>query len=611
MLIRGQILDIPNRRIFPGVIEVTDGKITAIREDQSVTESGYLCPGFIDAHVHIESSMLTPPEFARIAVIHGTTGTVSDPHEIANVLGLEGVRYMQKLAEQTPMKIHLGIPSCVPATNFETAGATLGPAEIEELCRDESLVYLSEMMNFPGVIHRDPVVMEKLAIAKRYGKRIDGHAPGLRGEELKAYVSAGIETDHECFQIDEAREKLALGQKILIREGSAAKNFEELWPLLAEHPDSCMLCSDDKHPDDLIEGHINQLCARAVAHGVPLFDVLQAACVNPATHYGLRCGLLRPGDAADFVRLHDLVGFRVMETWIDGVCVARNGAPLLPKSRSPRANKFCVSAKKAEDFVIAVPGDGSGPLGQRALPKVDGTDGRDGWPQPSATDQGADGRGTDSQGTDGQGTDGQGTDGQGTDGHRPPLHACKVRVIEALDGQIVTGGGEAEAEVKDGCVLADASRDLLKIAVVNRYANTAPAVAFVRGVGLKHGAMASSVAHDCHNIVAVGASDEDLARAVNLLIANEGGISVVGPDGLEDVLPLPVAGLMSDGYAEDAAAGYARITAQAKALGSGLHAPYMTLSFLALLVIPALKLSDLGLFDGRKFEFVPVVDAAL
>ncbi len=559
MQLRGQILDIPNQRIFPGVIEVADGKIVAVREDETVTEPGYLCPGFIDAHVHIESSMLTPPEFARIAVIHGTTGTVSDPHEIANVLGLEGVRYMQRLAAQTPMKIHFGIPSCVPATTFETAGATLGPAEVEELCRDESLVYLSEMMNFPGVIHRDPAVMEKLALAKRYGKRIDGHAPGLRGDELKAYVSAGIETDHECFRIDEAREKLALGQKILIREGSAAKNFEELWPLLSEHPASCMLCSDDKHPDDLLEGHINQLCARAVAHGVPLFNVLRAACLNPVEHYGLRCGLLRPGDPADVVRLHDLVGFRVMETWIDGVCVARDGTSLLPKSRSPRVNKFQVAAKQAGDFAVMATGDGSA---------------------------------------------------EGTDGQRPPLHICTVRVIEALDGQIVTGAGEAEAAVQDGCVLADPSRDLLKIAVVNRYSDTPPAVAFVRGVGLKHGAIASSVAHDCHNIVAVGTSDQDLARAVNVLIANEGGISVVGQDGVEDVLPLPVAGLMSDGYAEDAAAGYARLTAQAKSLGSGLHAPYMTLSFLALLVIPALKLSDLGLFDGRKFEFVPVVGRA-
>ena len=542
MLLRGQIIDIPNQRIFPGAIEITDGKIAAVREDNTVTEPGYLCPGFIDAHVHIESSMLTPPEFARIAVIHGTVGTVSDPHEIANVLGLEGVRYMQKLAAQTPCKIHFGIPSCVPATNFETAGATLGPDAIEELCRDESLVYLSEMMNFPGVIHRDPEVMQKIEIAKKYGKRIDGHAPGLRGEDLKKYVSAGIETDHECFQIDEAREKLALGQKILIREGSAAKNFEELWPLLNEAPQSCMLCSDDKHPDDLMEGHINQLCARAIAHSVPLFHVLRAACLNPVEHYGLRCGLLRPGDPADLIRLHDLVSFKVMETWIDGPCVARGGQSLLPKSKSPRANKFFALPKTPSDFSIPARQDNS-----------------------------------------------------------------TIRVIEALDGQIVTGAGEAEPLIHNGYIVADPSRDILKITVANRYAAAPPAVAFVRGVGLKHGAIASSVAHDCHNIVAVGTSDENLARVVNLVIKNEGGIAVVGPDGIEDILPLPVAGLMSDGYAEDAAAGYARLTEIAKSLGSPLHAPYMTLSFLALLVIPALKLSDLGLFDGTKFEFVPVL----
>ncbi len=541
---RGQIIDLEQSRIYPGVIEATDGRISAVREDGSVTEQGYLCPGFVDAHVHIESSMLTPPEFARIAVIHGTVGTVSDPHEIANVLGLEGVRYMQRLAATTPCKIHFGIPSCVPATNFETAGAVMGPDAIEELCRDASLLYLSEMMNFPGVIHRDPVVMEKLAIAKRHGKRIDGHAPGLRGPDLAAYVGAGIETDHECFQIDEAREKLALGQKILIREGSAAKNFEELWPLLGEHPESCMLCSDDKHPDDLLEGHINTLCARAVAHGVPLFDVLRAACANPVLHYGLRCGLLRPGDPADFIRLHDLVSFRVMETWIDGVCVARDGASLLPKTNSPRANQFHASAKSPADFRIL-------------------SDAPDGT-------------------------------------------KVRIRVIEAIDGQIVTGAGEAEVEVRDGALAPDPAHDLLKIAVVNRYRDAAPAVAFVRGTGLRQGALASTVAHDCHNIVAVGASDEDLARAVNLLVANQGGISLAGPDGLEDVLPLPVAGLMSDGHAEDAAAGYARLTARAKDLGCRLHAPYMSLSFLALLVIPALKLSDLGLFDGTKFSFVPV-----
>ena len=543
MLFHGQIVDIPNQRIFPGVLEVSNGKIVAVREDASVTDTGFICPGFVDAHVHIESSMLTPPEFARIAVIHGTVGTVSDPHEIANVLGVEGVRYMQQLAGQTPCKIHFGIPSCVPATSFETAGAPLGTGAVEELCRDESLIYLSEVMNFPGVIHRDPVVLEKIAIAKKYGKHIDGHAPGLRGEDLRKYIAAGIETDHECFQIGEAREKLALGQKILIREGSAAKNFEELWPLLVESPESCMLCSDDKHPDDLVEGHINLLCARAVALGVPVFNVLRAACVNPVEHYGLRCGLLRPGDPADFIRLRDLADFRVMETWIDGKCVARDGNSLLPKTLSPRVNRFQALPKNPSDFLV-------------------------------------------------------------------PLEHGPLRVIEAIDGQIVTGAGTAEPLARDGFAAADPARDILKIAVVNRYKNAPPAVAFVRGVGLKRGAIASSVAHDCHNIVAVGVSDECLARAVNLIIANSGGVCATDLEGGEDVLPLPVAGLMSDGYAEDVAAGYARLTRAAKQLGSKLHAPYMTLSFLALLVIPALKLSDLGLFDGTNFKFVPLFEGA-
>lgn len=535
---RGKIVDLFRRRIYPGYIEVTGGKILAVREDRSVTEQSYLCPGFVDAHVHIESSMLTPPEFARIAVIHGTVATVSDPHEIANVLGAEGVRYMQKMAGQTPCKIHFGIPSCVPATNFETAGAAMGPEEVAELCADPSLLYLSEMMNFPGVIHRDPEVMRKIEIARQHGKHIDGHAPGLRGPDLEAYVAAGIETDHECFRLEEALEKLALGQKILIREGSAAKNFAELWPLLNEHHDRCMLCSDDKHPDDLMEGHINTLCARAVAKGVQVFNVLRAACLNPVEHYGLRSGLMRPGDPADFIRLHDLIGFKVEETWIDGNCVARAGKSLLPKTRSPRANKFHAIPKTPAEFAVAA------------------------------------GRGT-------------------------------IRVIEALDGQIVTGAGEAEPLIRDGHAMANPAQDVLKIAVVNRYEDAPPAVAFVRGVGLKRGAIASSVAHDCHNIVAVGATDEELAAAVNLLIAKEGGICAVGGE-KEQVLALPVAGLMSDGYAEDVAAGYARLTSQAKQLGSQLHAPFMTLSFLALLVIPALKLSDLGLFDGAKFEFVPV-----
>jgi adenine deaminase len=536
---RGKIVDLFKHKIYPGYIDVKGGQITAVREDHSVTETSYLCPGFTDAHVHIESSMLTPPEFARLAVVHGTVATVSDPHEIANVLGIEGVRYMQKLAEQTPCKIHYGIPSCVPATNFETAGATLGPEAIEELCADPSLVCLSEMMNFPGVIHRDPEVMKKIEIAKRHGKRIDGHAPGLRGEDLKAYVSAGIETDHECFRIDEALEKISLGQKILIREGSAAKNAEELWPLLDKHPDRCMFCSDDKHPDDLMEGQIDRLCARAVAKGAPAFNVLRAACLNPGEHYGLRNGLMRPGDPADFIRLHDLRSFKVEETWIDGKCVAKGGKALLPRTNSPTINNFRTGPKKPEDFAV-------------------------------------------------------------------PAGAGKIRVIEAIDGQIVTGAAEAEAATVDGFAVADVARDILKIAVVNRYEDRPPAVAFVRGVGLKRGAIASSVAHDCHNIVAVGVSDAELARAVNAIIASQGGISVAAGSEEDKVLPLPVAGLMSDGYAEEVAAGYAALTRRAHELGSKLHAPFMTLSFLALLVIPELKLSDQGLFDGATFSLVPV-----
>lgn len=537
---RGKIVDLVHRRIYPGYIEVKNGRITTVREDHSVSERTFLCPGFVDAHVHIESSMLTPPEFARIAVAHGTVATVSDPHEIANVLGIGGVRYMQKSAASTPCKIHFGIPSCVPATKFETAGATMGPDAVEELCADPSLLYLSEMMNFPGVIHGDPEVMKKIEIAKKHGKRIDGHAPGLRGADLQTYVAAGIETDHECFRIDEAREKIGLGQKILIREGSAAKNFQELWPLLDEHPENCMLCSDDKHPDDLIEGHINTLCARAVAKGVSVFNVLRAACLNPVEHYGLRSGTMRPGDPADFVRLHDLTGFKVEETWIDGKCVARGGKSLLPPhTQAERVNNFKAVPKQARDFALSSAG-------------------------------------------------------------------AKVRVIEAVDGQIVTGAGEAETADEGGFAVADPARDLLKIAVVNRYEDRPPAVAFVRGIGLKHGAIASSVAHDCHNIVAVGTSDEDLARAVNLVIASEGGIAVAGGPGGDKVLPLPVAGLMSDSYAEEVAASYADLTRRAQESGSRLHAPFMTLSFLALLVIPELKLSDLGLFDGSKFSFVPV-----
>ncbi len=538
---RGRIIDLHAKRIFPGEIEVRDGLVSAIREiPEAEAGGGFLCPGFIDAHVHIESSMLPPAEFARIAVTHGTTATVSDPHEIANVLGVEGVRAMQRMAADTPCKIHFGIPSCVPATNFETAGASIGPSDIELLCKDPSFLYLAEMMNFPGVVHRDPGVMAKIAIAHRYGKIIDGHAPGLRGEALQTYVAAGISSDHECTTIEEAREKLSLGQKIIIREGSAAKNFEALWPLLIDHPECCMFCSDDKHPDELIDWHINKLCARADALGVPTFHILQAACLNPVNHYNLPCGLLRTGDPADFIRLADLESFNVLETWIHGTCVAENGSSNLPVTRAPVINHFNCREKSAGDFKINAPGGHTG--------------------------------------------------------------ETRIRVIEAIDGSLITRNIEDVLHIDKGIAAADPSRDLLKIAVINRYQDEKPAVAFVRGVGLQEGAIASSVAHDCHNIVAVGCDDESLAAAANLVIRARGGISAVGRGGA-DLLALPIAGLMSDEAAEDVAAGYTRLSRFARGLGSDLHAPYMTLSFLALLVIPSLKLSDKGLFDGETFQF--------
>ncbi len=546
---RGRVVDLAGGRIFHGEIEVADGRIAAVRETSSPAPDavGVLCPGLVDAHVHIESSMLAPAEFARIATVHGTTATVSDPHEIANVLGVEGIQYMRELAATTPCKIHFGIPSCVPATAFETAGAAIDAAAIEALCAGREFIYLAEMMNYPGVVNRDPEVVRKLAAAIRHGMRIDGHAPGLRGDPLRAYVAAGIETDHECADIDEAREKLALGQKILIREGSAARNFDALWPLLLENPADCMFCSDDKHPDDLLAGHINTLCARAVANGVPPLDVLRAACANPVAHYRLPCGLLRIGDPADFIRLADLESFEVLETWIDGRCVAFRGRPLLPVTRAPLANHFVTGTKTPEHFSIPAP------------------------PQASARED------------------------------------VGVRAIVAIDGSIITGAEETRAPIRNGMVIADPRLDLLKITVVNRYLPDAPpAVAMVRGIGLRHGAIASSVAHDCHNIVAVGCDDASLARAVNLVIRERGGISATNGIDDDDVLPLPIAGLMSDAPAEAVAAGYARLTRRAHDLGSPLHAPFMTLSFLALLVIPSLKLGDRGLFDGGAFHFTPL-----
>jgi len=538
--IKAQLVDISSRKIRPAAIEITDGRITGIRDipaSECETE-GFVMPGFVDSHVHVESSMLVPAEFARLAVVHGTVGTVSDPHEIANVCGIEGVRYMIRNGKTVPFKFCFGAPSCVPATVFETAGASINAEQVEALLSLSDIGYLSEMMNFPGVLQQDPEVMQKIAAAKKYNKPVDGHAPGLRGDDARKYIAAGISTDHECFTAEEALDKLNLGMKILVREGSAARNFDALIGLMHDHYGRMMFCSDDKHPDSLAIGHINQLCARAVATGIDVFKVLQAACINPVEHYKMPIGLLRVGDPADYIIVKDLTEFHVLATYIDGELVAENGQTLIQAGKPDIINQFDAEPRIPADFIVPYSGEAT------------------------------------------------------------------IPVIEALDGQLITNRLNLEPTVRDRQIVADPAKDILKIAVINRYHQAPVALAFIRNIGLQHGAIASTVAHDSHNIVAVGADDESLCRAVNLLIEQRGGVSAVGL-GEESVLPLPVAGLMSDrdGYA--VASAYTEIDRMAKdRLGCKVSAPFMTLSFMALLVIPHLKLSDKGLFDGDSFSFV-------
>ncbi|NQV16056.1 adenine deaminase [bacterium] len=539
-ILSGRIVDVLNQRIFPGKIEIVDGKITSVTETP-VSDTRHILPGLIDAHIHIESSMLIPTEFARAAVIHGTVATVSDPHEIANVLGMRGVNFMLENAKQTPFKFYFGAPSCVPATPFETAGASISVKEIKELLDRPEIVSLSEMMNVPGVLNDAPDVIEKLSLAQSAGKVVDGHAPGLRGEAVGKYVGAGITTDHECFTIEEAHEKLALGMQVQIREGSAARNLDDLIPLLDSHYKNCMLCSDDKHPDDLAEGHINKMVKRALDAGIAPLKVLWSASVTPIKTYGLEVGLLQVGDSADLIIVDDLNNFEILETYIDGVCVAQSGTTHLVSQPSDPINHFEAQLQKPEQL--------------RIKPK-----------------------------------------------------SAVIPVIEVIDGQLVTKKFMWTPLLDDkGYIQTDLDTDILKIAVLNRYSLSQPAIAFIKNFGLKQGAIASSVAHDSHNIVAVGTSDTALADVMNLVIENKGGIAAVTNEG-EHVLALAVAGIMSNEDCFKVGQAYGRMDELAKEMGSQLSAPYMTLSFMALLVIPEIKLSDKGLFDGDKFEFLDVFE---
>jgi adenine deaminase len=536
MKITGMLVDVHERAIYPGRIHFENGIIKEI-EKKIEAPSYYILPGLIDAHIHIESSMVTPGAFARAAIKHGTTGVVSDPHEIANVLGLAGVDYMINDARKVPVNFWFGAPSCVPATDFESSGASIDHNGIEKLLLRGEIKYLSEMMNFPGVIYNNEEVWKKINIAKNLNKPIDGHAPGLTGEMLRKYVSAGISTDHECSNLAEAQEKISLGMKVLIREGSAARNLEKLKELLRTNPEMVMLCSDDLHPEMLASRHINKLVANLISEGFDLFNVIRACTVNPVMHYGLEAGLLMPGQAADFIVVDDYRKMNVSETWIKGKKVFDRGAVLFSYNKGKAVNNFNCSEIKLSDIKMPRTGE-------------------------------------------------------------------KMIVIEASDGELLTKkiiAGTGSGKI----VVADSNADILKIVVKDRYNDTAPAVGFIRGFGLRHGAFASSVAHDSHNIICVGANDEEIVTAINEIVRLKGGLSVSNR-GKVSSLKLNIAGIMSDRSCEDVSAGYEALTTEVRSMGSSLRAPFMTLSFMALLVIPELKIGDKGLFDVNQFKLVPL-----
>jgi len=531
--VSGNIVDVVGKRIFQGTIRIKEGKISDITEEKT-SSTNYILPGFIDAHVHIESSMLIPSEFARLAVVHGTVATVSDPHEIANVLGIDGVKFMINNGKKVPFKFFFGAPSCVPATPFETSGASIGIKEVNELLAMEDIHYLSEMMNFPGVLFKDAAVAEKLNLAKKYNKPVDGHAPGLKGEDALTYAQAGISTDHECFTIEEATDKIKAGMKILIREGSAAKNFDALVGLIENYPESIMFCSDDKHPNDLVDGHINLLVKRAIALGYDPITVLRIVSYNVVKHYHLNVGLIQPGDDADFIIADDLKNLEIKATYIKGQKVAGNGKTAINSIAEIPINAFNATPITANDIVVKAKGK-------------------------------------------------------------------MIKVQKAIDGQLITELLTVKAKVRDGNVESDIENDILKMVVLNRYQPSAPAVGFIHNFGLKHGAIASTVAHDSHNIIAVGISDEEIVKVVNALINSNGGVCATYNNEIQ-LLKLSLAGLMSDNDGYNVALQYNLLDKTAKKLGCQLVAPFMTLSFMALLVIPSIKLSDRGLFDGNRFE---------
>jgi adenine deaminase len=538
MILQRNVIDLYNRETYPAEVTIKDHKIFNIKRLDRTKIDTYILPGFIDSHIHIESSMLVPSEFARVAVKHGTVATISDPHEIANVLGVNGVKYMISDAKRVPFKFFFGAPSCVPATTFESAGARLNSEEVEELLKLNDIWYLSEMMNFPGVLSGEEEVLKKISVAKELNKPIDGHAPGLTSEIAEKYFGVGISTDHECVSLDEARFKAKLGVKILIREGSAAKNFEALHPLIKEFPELVMFCSDDKHPDDFLFGHIDLLVKRALQLGYDKYDILRAACLHPIEHYNVPVGSLRVGDPADFIEIDNLENLDVLATYINGECVYSSNKVHISSQPIEIENHFNLTLANQIEINVPVGGD-------------------------------------------------------------------LLNVIQVLDKQLITDSFQTQPLIKNGLVISDTQRDILKIVVLNRYSNEPASIGFIHGFGIKTGALASTIAHDSHNVIAVGVSDEDISNAINSLIKCKGGISFSSGEEIK-VLPLPIAGLMSPNTCEEVAEAYSEISSSVIKAGCTLTSPFMSLSFMALLVIPNLKISDKGLFDGSQFKFTPL-----
>jgi adenine deaminase len=537
MRIIGNIVDVFQQKIYKAELFIKDNKIFEIKElgveDNSIS---YILPGLIDAHVHIESTMVTPVYFASHVKKYGTLGVVTDPHEISNVCGVDGFKYMYNEGKAADIQIFFGVPSCVPATPFETSGAIFDAEIIDGIFQKYDVVALSEMMNFPGVVHGFDDVVEKLNVAKKYNMKIDGHAPGLKGDDLSTYINAGITTDHEAFTYEEAKEKINKGMMIQIREGSAARNFEALHPLISEFPDKVMFCTDDAHPDTLVQGHIDRIVRMALAKGHSIFNILNAASFNAIDHYNLPVGKLNVGDSADFILVNSLQKFDVLACYLKGENIYTAG----------------------EYFKINLPNNSINSFNAKPL-AIENIQVKD--------------------------------------------RGFNVKVIGAVDGELITKSLEAKLPVSNGFLISDSDQDILKIVVINRYnSNSEPQIGFIKGFSLKNSAIAGSVAHDSHNIIAIGENDSDIVQAVNAIIETEGGICLVHNQKV-DSIPLPVAGLMANETIENMAVKYKELDQKVKELGTTLQAPFMTLAFMSLLVIPSLKLGDKGLFDVDKFEF--------